>query len=263
MKFVQRDLGESSEASSGGGGRGMRRELMALLALSAITLVVIWAAFDGLSRLAVRAITPEMESQWLGALMPSMDEWEPTGEAQIRRVEMIRDSMARLTAHPDAPKLDFRLIIINENSPNAFAIPGGVIGFTRGMVDALEDNEIAAAFVIAHELGHFAHRDHLRGLIREIGSFAALQILFGGGGNLVFQTNDLMNLNYSRRQEEAADAYALHLLIDVYGHSKGADQLFEILSTSSELPDWAHMFSTHPNPRDRMKRLRESIDSNK
>lgn len=261
MKFEQRDLGESSEASSGGGGRGMRRELMALLALSAITLVVIWGIFDGLSRLAVRAITPEMESQWLGALMPSMDEWKPTSEEEIRRVDMIRSSMDRLTAHPDAPGLEFRLIIIDDSSPNAFAIPGGVIGFTHGMIDALEDNEIAAAFVIAHELGHFAHRDHLRGLIREIGSFAALQILFGGGGNLMFQTNDLMNLQYSRRQEEAADAYAIQLLIDVYGHSKGAEQLFDILSKSPGLPDWAHMFSTHPNPRDRMKRLREAADS--
>lgn len=256
MKFESRDLNEAADVSSGGGKRGMRRELIVLMALLALSLILIWGVFDGLSRLAVRAVTPKLESEWLGALVQDLDEWEPSKEADIRRTQMIRTITAKLAEHPDVPTLKFRLFFIDDESPNAFAIPGGVVGVTRGLVDALEDHEIAAAFVIAHEFGHFANRDHLRGLVREVGSLAALQIVFGGGSGLIFTTNDLMQLNYSRKQEEAADTYALRLLYDVYGHADGADKLFELLSKSETLPGWAYMFSTHPNFEERLERLR-------
>jgi len=263
MKFEPRDLGAAAEASSGGGGKGMRRELVVLMTFLLLTLLLVWSVFDGLSRIAVRAVTPEIESEWLGVLMPQFDEWEPSGEEDTRRVEMIRAITRKLTSHPDVPAMKFRIIMIDDPDPNAFAIPGGVIGVTRGLVEALEDNEIAAAFVIGHELGHFAHRDHLRGLIRELGALAALQIAFGGGGGLVFTVNDLMQLSYSRRQEEAADAYALRLLHDSYGHADGAERLFELFAKSNSIPGWAHMFSTHPNPAERLHRLRESSASDR
>lgn len=257
MKFEARDLGEAAEVSSGGGGKGMRREFFVLITLSVITLLGIWITFDGLSRLAVRAITPELESEWLAGLMPQLDEWVPAEEDDVRRVEMIRSIIAKLAAHPDAPALKYRLVLIDDKTPNAFAIPGGVIGVTHGLVDALEDHEIATAFVIGHEIGHFANRDHLRGLVRQLGTLAALEIVFGGGGGLVFTTNDLMQLSDSRKQEEAADAYALRLLHDSYGHAEGAGKLFELLMISDSMPGWAYMFSTHPNHADRIERLRK------
>lgn len=259
MKFEIRDLGEASEVSSGGGARGMRREFFVLIAMLIVSLLMIWGVFDGLSRLAVRAITPEREAEWLGALAPDLDSWTPTDESDLRRVDALRTSLEKLSAHPDVPKLKYRLILLNENEPNAFAIPGGVVGFTRGLIHALEDEEMAAAFVVAHELGHFAHRDHLRGLVRQLGTSATLSVIFGGGGDLIFHSNDLMQLGYSRSQEEAADAFALRILIDTYRHADGADKLFELLSESSEIPEWVHMLSTHPDPKKRLARIRDEI----
>ena len=260
MKYEMRDLGEASEVSSGGGARGMRRELLILLALSAASLFLVWAFFDGLSRLAVLAITPEKESQWLGSITPELDLWAPTEENDLRRVAALRDNLEKLSAHRDVPDLDFRLVLLDENEPNAFAIPGGVIGFTRGLVHALEDNDMAAAFVVAHELGHFANRDHLRGLVRRLGTSATLAVIFGNGGDIVVQSNDLLQLGTSRKQEEAADAFALRILVDTYGHADGADRLFELLSDTDQVPSWIHMLSTHPDPKERLDRLRKAVE---
>lgn len=261
MKYEIRDLGETAEASSGGGARGMRRELLILLALSAVSLFLIWGFFDGLSRLAVLAITPERESRWLGTVVPEMDLWTPTKENDLRRVASLHDSLEKLSKHRDVPELEYRLVILDENEPNAFAIPGGVIGFTRGLIHVLEDNEMAAAFVVAHELGHFANRDHLRGLVRRLGTSATLAVIFGNGGEVVVQSNDLLQLGTSRNQEEAADAFALRILVDTYGHADGADKLFELLADGDQAPEWIHLLSTHPDPKKRLNLIRKAINA--
>lgn len=95
---------------------------------------------------------------------------------------------------------------------------------------------------------------------RDLGD--AAEASSGGGGSLVFSTNDLLQLRYSRKQEEAADGYALGLLHRSYGHAEGAEKLFGMFPESGATPGWAHMFSTHPNPADRIERLRKSAPQN-
>lgn len=259
MKFTPRDLGESAEASSGGGNRGMLAEFGKLLALSAAVIACIWLAFGGIAELVTRFITVEQEAAMLNILAPTFETWVPESEAEESRAAMIGDVLNRLVALPEVPPLDYRIIFVDMPEPNAFALPGGGIGITRGLLDALGDEEIAYAFIVGHELGHFKNRDHLRGLVRNVGAGAALGMLFGSSGaaHLASNAGELVGLSYSRAQEHAADDFGMTLVRQLYPDSKGADRLFVKLSEQGEPPAWAYMFFTHPDSHERIRRLRE------
>lgn len=259
MKFQPRDMGEAAEASSGGGRRGILRELLQLALLSAAVITVIWLAAAGIAETAVRWITPEQESELLDGLLPELDLWKPSSPADITRKETLNRVLQKLVSHHELPDVKFRIILIDEGTPNAFAFPGGAIGVTRGLLGALGDEEIAYAFVIGHELGHFKHRDHLRRLIRQVGTGTAISLIFGTSGSMaiVGNVNEMLQLGYSRDQEEAADAFALELVKSTYGETTGSERLFEKLNESRPLPAWAYMFTTHPDTAGRIRKIRE------
>lgn len=70
----------------------------------------------------------------------------------------------------------------------------------------------------------------------------------------------LLDLNYSREEELAADRFALQSLDVVYGDREGAERLFEILEADSGLPKWAYMFLTHPANAERIREIHSDVD---
>jgi Zn-dependent protease with chaperone function len=259
MKFVQRDLGAAAEVSSGGGLLGLLAEFRTLLLLSAALLLAIGLAFALAAEIAVRVISPARESSWMRGLSGSLATVEPDTEPLAGKTARARATLARLAAHPDAAGVEYQLVVIDDPSPNAFALPGGTVGVTTGLLLALED-EAALAFVLGHELGHFKHRDHLRAFIRDAGRGAAIALLFGGANSLVTRADSWLSLGYSRRQEHAADRFGIDLVHATYGKTDGCDALFRLLSGQAGPPAWAHMLSTHPDHADRIARLRQRAD---
>jgi Zn-dependent protease with chaperone function len=106
----------------------------------------------------------------------------------------------RLQRHwPDSP-YQFSVSIIDEPRLNAFALPGGTILVTRGLIDAV-DSENELAFVLAHEIGHFRNRDHLRQLGRGFAFGLVLLAVAGTDGG--FATSSVLDgaaRSFGRRQ---------------------------------------------------------------
>lgn len=256
MKFVRRDMGGAADVSSGGGGRGMSREIVVLLTAALTLVTALYLAIGLAVDLMMPLVSFEREQRWFADVEPVAlnISLSPEQEEQLQGADLVLD---RLTALPDTPPMRFVLVLIPEADPNAFAFPGGTIGLTSGLLDLLED-EIALAFVIGHELGHFARRDHLRGLGRRIGQTVVWSLIFGRtGSELVGEhLTRFLNLQYSRGQEEQADAYSLRLVHEAYGTTEGTDRLFTWLDQHRDLPEWAAILTTHPDPGDRIDKLR-------
>ncbi|MFT4822538.1 MAG: putative Zn-dependent protease [Halioglobus sp.] len=188
-----------------------------------------------------------------------------------QQVQRYLQSLANgLTAHSGLPE-DVTLTVHYSDSEqkNAFATLGGNILIQRGLLHAVE-SENGLAMLLGHEIGHIVHRDPLMTLGRSAVSLGALALLSGFSqtsvANTVFtvSTESLM-FSFSRDQERAADAYALTLLKDYYGHKTGADEFFVHIQKAGAgaLGDsnLAEFFSTHPNTQERIVRIKDSIAS--
>ncbi|MGH6684278.1 MAG: M48 family metallopeptidase [Pseudolabrys sp.] len=112
--------------------------------------------------------------------------------------------------------IDFPLeaYVLSSTTPNAFALPGGKIYLLNGLLQKADSaDEIAG--ILAHELGHVKHRDHMRRLIQTGGTSFLIGLLFGdvtGAGAVVFAGRSLLDASYSREAEQNADAFAIDVM---------------------------------------------------
>jgi predicted Zn-dependent protease len=207
----------------------------------------------------------------LGFIPPSWEVrvFEPLGRSMAGQEETdernagIQALLDRLATHwPDAP-YSFRSSIVSNEVPNAFAAPGGLVLVTSGLVEQIEsENELA--FVLAHELGHFHSRDHIRSLGRGIAA-GLIWMVMGqgeGAGAGLLQLGQLLGArSFDRGQESAADAFGLEIVQREYGHVAGAGDFFRKLpdavtdETGHIGEELAGYLSTHPVSEDRIEAL--------
>lgn len=259
MKYVPKEMGEAEEASNGGKD-GWGREIAWLVGGVLALLLLVYVAIGWLVELALPWVSVEREKAWFGGWEPSAvmrGVVEPEGE-MVERLALADLILGKMKGQPGVPGLDYRLRYLVDREPNAFAFPGGAIGVTQGLLTVLEE-EVALAFVIGHELGHFAQRDHLRGMGRGVGRAVFWGLIFGGGGPdmLGEMTGGLLDRAHSRKQEAGADRFGVELVWRVYGTTEGTETLFEWLEASNKQPGWVTWLSTHPDSGDRIRRMRE------
>jgi predicted Zn-dependent protease len=147
---------------------------------------------------------------------------------------------------------------------NAFAVPGGQIVLTKGLIDKAESPDEVAG-VLAHEMGHGIEMHPETGIIRSVGLAAAVEIMLGGGG-LANAGLMLAQLGYSRGAEHEADLDALHLLKGAGIAPKGLGDFFVRVSRlEGENPDGKQdgalaWLRTHPPAAERAKLVRLQPD---
>ncbi len=221
-----------------------------------ILFIIVVVLVESIAPLMPPGLEKVMFGGWVG---PVVEPAEGGGVMQ-ERCEVI---LGRLLEHwPEAP-YEFRIVIQPSDDINAFAVPGGTILVTTALMEAVGDDE-ELAFVLGHELGHFAHRDHLRGL----GSGIAVGLISSGLGasgvgkpvlQLINHVERLASRSVERQQEIAADAFGRALLLEVYGDSRGAMEflarLDEVGQSNSQLLGYLR---THPGARERILAL-ESV----
>ena len=167
----------------------------------------------------------------------------------------------RLSAHwADAP-YTFRVEVDDSDLANAMALPGGLIIVTQGLLDEVEsENELA--FVLAHELGHFRNRDHLRALGRGIVLSLFFAVVTGNDvAGIGINVADITLRGFNRDQESDADEFGLAVVYAEYGHVNEAWRLFDRWEERRNgLPGIVSYLATHPDAGDRVERLERLAD---
>jgi len=179
----------------------------------------------------------------------------PDDEVQ-RYVDRVGQQLAAASERPDLP-WTFR--VVDDPVVNAFALPGGFIYVTRGLLTHLE-NEAELAGVIGHEIGHVTGRHGVERMSRAqlaglgLGIGAAVEPGLARYAGLAQTGMQLMFLKYGRDDERQADSLGLR-----YMTRKGYDprqlvEVFDVLervsaaSGAGRIPGW---LSTHPAPENR------------
>lgn len=123
----------------------------------------------------------------------------------------------RIVANSEIPGQRFHFTVLDSPIVNAFALPGGYVYVTRGLI-ALANSEAELASVLAHEVGHVAARHSAQRYNRGMGMALGGAVLGAVLGNqivsdLVQQGGQLYLLSYSRKQEYEADQLGVRYLV--------------------------------------------------
>ncbi len=195
------------------------------------------------------ATLEQIQSALSDEFLPVSFCWTQEGE------EALEAMLARLGSDELDLPYPVTVSVLDHEMKNAFALPGGQIVFFRGMLDAASSpDEIAA--VLAHEVGHVAARDPTRIALRSAGSLGVLGLLFGdfaGGAVVLFLVEQLIQADYSRDAEAAADAFGIELLLDADIDPGALGTLFQNLRNDfGESEGIAAHFTSHPALGDRI-----------
>lgn len=107
-------------------------------------------------------------------------------------------------------RLPATIVVLASKTPNAFALPGGKVYLLSGLLAKAESQDEIIG-VLAHELGHLQHRDHLRRMIADGGGAYLIGLMFShvtGGAAFIYASKTLLFAAHSREAEAAADAFA-------------------------------------------------------
>lgn len=231
--------------------------VLILAGLSLAVLALVWAL--GLAvDLVVDKMSPETEARITRLIAPRPPATNASLKAQEARLQSLADGLRQCAGMREPVTVR----LAKSGDANAVVAPGGTVIVYSGLLDHVR-SENGMSFVLAHELSHLIHRDHLRGLGRSLVIVAAATVLTGDGSwtaSVLAPAQHLGDSHYSRGRESGADARALQILQCRYGHVGGATEFFESLrGKDDETPAFAHYLASHPSAGARIEALQAAI----
>jgi predicted Zn-dependent protease len=178
----------------------------------------------------------------------------------------------KIAAVANLPNAQWEFVVFESNEKNAFCLPGGKVGFYKGLMDFCE-NDAQVAAVIGHEVGHVA----LRHAALRAGNQTATSLLLQGGqaliGSNVKMSSESLQmvmaaagagaqvgilLPFSRSNESEADRQGVEYMHAANYDVKQAVRLWEKMAAAatSRPQEW---MSTHPDPSRRAQELKGYI----
>ncbi|MBA3659611.1 MAG: M48 family metalloprotease [Gemmatimonadales bacterium] len=181
-------------------------------------------------------------------------------------VNGLGQKMAKASERPELP---WEFHVVNDASVNAFALPGGFIYITRGLLTYIND-EAELATVMGHEIGHVTNRHSVQQISKQqlfglgLGLGSILSPTVAKYGQVAGAGLQVLFLKYSRDAENQADLagfrYALNQNYDVREMASVFETLDRVSASSGggQLPEW---LATHPNPGNRIKNTEARLDT--
>lgn len=180
----------------------------------------------------------------------------------------VQELGARLAAVSERPNLPWAFRVVDDPVVNAFALPGGFIYVTRGILAHLR-SEAQLAAVLGHEIGHVTARHSVSQLskqqLAQVGLVVGTLVSpdFERYSGLASAALGVLFLKYSRDDESQADDLGLRYIRRGRYEPHEMPEVFTMLDRVSQgaagggrVPEW---LSTHPNPANRRERIAQKI----
>ncbi len=177
---------------------------------------------------------------------------------QIQRIgnRLVQDSIAGTTPW------QFEFYVLDSDVVNAFALPGGPVFITTGLLFQLE-TEDAAAGVLSHEIVHVLARHSAQRIAKSDltnGMIGAVGVASGdrGTAQAAAVIGNLVNMQYGRDDEIESDTLGVCLMISAGYDPNAMVDVMAVLAQAGggRQPEF---FSTHPNPDNRIQKIEDAI----
>jgi predicted Zn-dependent protease len=257
---------------SSGGGKG-RLIIAVVMALVAIAGYYGTRSFNPVTQETQHVdITPEQEVALGLQAAPEMEQQfggeHPDQKAQ-QLVDRICNELVTRSAAKDTPyKFDCH-VLADEQTLNAFALPGGQVFITAGLMGKLQ-TEGQLAGVLGHEIGHVVARHGAE----HIAKTRLTQGLTGAAVIATYDPNDpssrrnaavaaligqLVNMRFGRQDELEADRLGVRFISETGYDPRAMIEVMKILEQSAGGGRQPEFFSTHPNPGNRIATIQAEI----
>lgn len=182
--------------------------------------------------------------------------------ARTRYVRCVADALVAVLP-ADWRRKPWEVVLIADDTPNAFALPGGKVGVNTGLLKVATDQDQLAA-VVGHELAHVVSRHAAERVSQQFAAETALQVLDSATGGERRQLLGLLGagaqagvlLPFSRRHESEADVLGQRYMAEAGFDPAAAATLWDNMiraNGGNRAPAW---LSTHPDPARRIESLR-------
>ncbi len=176
---------------------------------------------------------------------------------------------SRIARNSERPNLPWTFRVIDDPAVNAFALPGGFIYVTRGLMAHMM-NEAQLAAVLGHEIGHVTAQHSVHRMSEQqltqlgLGVGMILKPDLQRYGDYVNAGLGLLSLKFSRDDENQADHLGFRYMVRASRDPREMIDVFDMLSRVTEargrgsVPEW---MATHPSPTNRGEKLQKELDT--
>ena len=254
------------------GGRGPSQIIIALL-IAAFGLFMYWSHTEPNPITGEKqhiSISPEQEIklglQAAPEMAAQMGGEVPASNIKAQYVQKIGQKIITQTQARKGPwQFKFHLLA-DPKTINAFALPGGQIFITLGLLNLLR-TEAQLAGVLSHEAGHVIQRHSAQQMAKgELGKIFVMATGVGAsdpdsqnrgymGMAIANIINQMTQLHYSRKDESEADVWGIRLMVEAGYDPKAMIEVLDILEKSAPRGEQPEMLLTHPYPEHRKELL--------
>jgi predicted Zn-dependent protease len=224
----------------------------------------------------VGSITHEQEVALGLQAAPQMAQEYGGASANAQATQLVNQVCARLVSRSDAQQAAqyYRFechLLADPNTVNAFALPGGQVFITEGLLSRLKtEGELAG--VLGHEIGHVVARHGAQ----QIAQQKLTQGLTGAAVLATYDPNNpstqrsaavvamigqLVNMKFGRGDEIQADQLGVKLESEAGYDPRAMIEVMKVLEAEAGGNNPPEFFSTHPNPENRIPRIQDAINA--
>ncbi len=197
-----------------------------------------------------KTYAPEIEKQ-LGGKIP-----DPALQDYINA---IGQKIARVSHNQN---FKYQFVALQDKTVNAFALPGGYVYITKGMLQNLTTESQLAA-ILAHEVVHIVARDIANAMSKQIGMELLLSAVTSEQTSQSLLTvaqlgGQIISLRFSRQDEREADLGGVEYMVAAGYNPYGMAEAMQMLTEQSKSRP-IEFLSTHPSPENRVAYIRKKI----
>jgi predicted Zn-dependent protease len=212
------------------------------------------------------ALSPEQEIALGVKSAPEMAAQMGGLSRNPQAIALVRRTGERLASRSLAAKSPYKYsfhVLADPRTVNAFALPGGPIFITEGLLRLLKtEGELAA--VLGHEIGHVIARHSSERLAKQqLTQGLVGAVVVGSGdytaGQIGQMVGGMINMKYGREDELESDALGIRISAEAGYDPRAMVRVMEVLAQASGGSRQPEFVSTHPAPENRAARIREEI----
>jgi beta-barrel assembly-enhancing protease len=215
------------------------------------------------------SMTPDQETQLGLASAPEMAQ-QMGGEVGSTdpETQLVQRVGQYVHDHSTAAKSPYTYqyhLLADRQTINAFALPGGQVFITKGLLDKLSDTAELAG-VLGHETGHVVERHSAQQMEKQkLGQALVTATAVGSrngyqNGAMAQMVNQLVQLHYSRDDESQADARGLQYMTESGFDPRAMIDVMKILQSVSGARGSPEFLQTHPDPGNRIQAIQQWLE---